>query len=121
VDTPIYETKTTAGAIRIVQDETGVPTLSLEPVIDADPDVIICNVEYSYEGGDAPLVFMQTESRLESVSARKNGRVYGINASLTNRPVPRIIEGFEWMSAMIHPELFPELVEKYMGETAQAG
>ncbi len=118
VDTPIYEMITKAGGISIVQDDTGFPTLSLESVIDADPDVIICNVDYSYEGGDAPLVFMQAESRLESVSARKSGRVYGINASLTNRPVPRIIDGFEWMAAMIHPELFPELVEKYMGEAA---
>ncbi len=121
IDTPIYEMITKAGGISIVQDETGFPTLSLEAVIDADPGVIICNVEYSYEGGDAPLVFMQTESRLESVSARKSGRVYGVNASLTNRPVPRIIDGFEWMAAMIHPELFPDLVEKYMGEAAQAG
>ncbi len=115
IDTPIYEMITKAGGISIVQDETGFPTLSLESVIDADPDVIICNVDYSYEGGDAPLVFMQTESRLKTVSALINGKVYGINASLTNRPVARIIDGFEWMAAMIHPELFPEFVEKYMG------
>ena len=114
-DTPIYEMIAKAGGENIVQDQTGFPTLSLEAVIDADPQVVICNVDNSFTGGDAPLVFMQTEPRLQGLSAEKSGKVYGINASLTNRPVPRIIDGFEWMAAMIHPELFPQFVTKYMG------
>jgi len=114
-DTPIYEMITKAGGSSIVQNQTGFPTLSLESVIAADPQVVICNVDSSFPGGDAPLVFMQTEPRLKTIAARVNGKVYGINASLTNRPVPRIIDGFEWMAAMIHPELFPQFVSKYMG------
>jgi len=116
-DTPIYEMITRAGGYSIVQGQTGFPTLSLESVIDADPEVVICNVDYAFEGGDAPLVFMQSEPRLKTIAARVSGKVYGINASLTNRPVPRIIQGFEWMAAMIHPELFPQFVAKYMGTT----
>ena len=116
-DTPIYEMINKAGGSSIVQNQTGFPTLSLESVIDANPQVVICNVDASFPGGDAPLVFVQTEPRLKTISARVNGKVYGINASLTNRPVPRIIDGFEWMAAMIHPELFPQFVTKYMGTT----
>jgi iron complex transport system substrate-binding protein len=116
-DTPIYEMITKAGGNSIVQDQTGFPTLSLESVIGADPQVVICNVDYSFVGGDAPLVFMQTEPRLKGLAAATSGKIYGINASLTNRPVPRIIDGFEWMAAMIHPELFPQFVTKYMGAT----
>jgi iron complex transport system substrate-binding protein len=115
VDTPIYEMITKAGGSNIVQNQTGFPTISLESVIAADPQVVICNVDSSFPGGDAPLVFMQTESRLKTIAAVVSGKVYGINASLTNRPVPRIIDGFEWMAAMIHPELFPQLVSQYMG------
>ena len=116
-DTPIYEMITKAGGYSIVQNQEGFPTLSLESVIAADPQVVICNVDFSFEGGDAPLVFMQTEPRLKTISALASGKVYGINASLTNRPVPRIIDGFEWMAAMIHPELFPQFVTRYMGAT----
>ena len=57
---------------------------------------------------------MLAEPRLKVVDAVKNGKVYNINASLTNRPVPRIIDGLEWLAALIHPELFPEFVEKYV-------
>ncbi|RJO62204.1 MAG: cobalamin-binding protein [Dehalococcoidia bacterium] len=116
-DTPIYEMITKAGGNSIVQTQTGFPTLSLESVIDANPQVVICNVDYAFPGGDAPLVFVQTEPRLKTIAARVSGKVFGINASLTNRPVPRIIQGFEWMAAMIHPELFPQFVTKYMGTT----
>ena len=115
VDTPIYEMITKAGGYSVVQNQTGFPALSLESVIDANPQVVICNVDSSFPGGDAPLVFVQTEPRLKTIAAVVNGKVYGINASLTNRPVPRIIDGFEWMAAMIHPELFPQFVSKYMG------
>lgn len=117
VDTPIYEMITNSGGKSIVQGQTGFPTISLESLIAADPQVVICNVDYSYAGGDAPLVFMQTEPRLKTIAAVISGKVYGINASLTNRPVPRIIDGFEWMAAMIHPELFPQFVDEYMGTT----
>jgi iron complex transport system substrate-binding protein len=113
VDTPINEMITLAGGVNIVKDITGFPTLSLEEVIAADPQVVIANVE-DYEGGDAPLQAILTEPRLSVISAVAEGRVYGISASLTNRPVPRIIDGCEWLAALIHPELFPEFVEKYV-------
>lgn len=119
-DTPIYEMINLAGGKSIVQSGTGYPTLSLEEVIDSNPQVVVCNVDYSFAGGDAPLQFMLTEPRLKGVAAVTAGRVYGINASLTNRPVPRIIDGLEWMAAMIHPELFPQFVTEYMGTSAAA-
>jgi iron complex transport system substrate-binding protein len=118
-DTPIYEMITEAGGYSIVQDQEGFPTMSLESVIAADPQVVICNVDYAFPGGDAPLIFMQTEPRLKTLSAVTSGKVYGINASLTNRPVPRIMQGFEWMAAMIHPELFPQFVTQYMSSSAK--
>ncbi len=113
-NTPIHEMIRLAGGKSIVGDEViGWPTLALEEVISANPQVIAANVE-SYPGGDAPLQAMFLEPRLAVVDAVKNSQVYGINASLTNRPVPRIIQGFEWLAAVIHPELFPEFVDEYM-------
>jgi len=112
INTPIDDIITKAGGVSIVKD-SGWPTLSLEFVIAANPKVVICNVE-SYHGGDVPLVLMQTETRLKDIDARVFDCVYGIDASLTNRPVPRMLDALEWMAAMIHPELFPQLVDKYM-------
>jgi iron complex transport system substrate-binding protein len=112
-DTPIYEMIAKAGGESIVQNQTGFPTLSLESVIAADPVVVICNVDVSFEGGDAPLIFIKTEPRLKTISAVVNGKVYGINADLTNRPVPRIVDGLEWIAGILHPELFPQFVTQY--------
>jgi iron complex transport system substrate-binding protein len=77
----------------------GWPELSLEQIIDLDPQVVIAN-------HDIPLDALKSDSRLAVVDAFKNGRVYFINADLTNRPGPRIVEGLETMAKMIHPELF---------------
>jgi iron complex transport system substrate-binding protein len=77
----------------------GWPALSLEQVINLDPQVVIAN-------HDIPLDVLMADSRLAVVDAFKNGRVYSINADLTNRPGPRIVEGLETMARMIHPEIF---------------
>jgi iron complex transport system substrate-binding protein len=93
-DTRIHEPIEKAGGVNIaaVAGE-GYPTLSLEMIIDADPQVIIVNTE-DYEGGDESLQAILNEARLSGVDAVVNGRVYGLNADFTNRPTPRIIQGW---------------------------
>jgi iron complex transport system substrate-binding protein len=85
VDTPIHEMINLAGGVNIVKGVTGFPTLALEEVIAANPQVMIANRE-DYPGGDAPYQAVLAEPRLKVVDAVKNGKVYNINASLTNRP-----------------------------------
>lgn len=105
-DTRIHELIEKAGGINIAQVAgEGYPTLALEEVIVANPQVIIANVE-DYEGGEISLQFVLNESRLGGVEALVEGRVYGIDADLTNRPTPRIVEALELMAKMIHPEIF---------------
>lgn len=113
-NTWIHELIEKAGGINIawVAGE-GWPTLALEEVLSANPQVIIANVE-DYEGGDICLQFVLNEPRLKGVDARINQRVYGIDADLTNRPTPRIVEALEWMAGIIHPEIFPEFFDKYV-------
>ena len=77
----------------------GWPTLSLEQVISLNPQVVIVDNE-------ASLLALNSDFRLAGLDAFKNGRVYLINPDLTSRQGPRIIEGLERMSRMIHPELF---------------
>jgi iron complex transport system substrate-binding protein len=105
-DTRIHELIEMAGGINIAEvGGEGYPTLALEEIISLNPQVIIVNTE-DYEGGDASLQAILNESRLSNVDAVVNGQVYGINADLTNRPTPRIVDGLELMAQMIHPELF---------------
>ena len=105
-DTRIHELIELAGGVNIaaVAGE-GYPTLALEEVVYANPQVIIANIE-SYEGGDVSLQYILDESRLSGIDALENGSVYGINADLSNRPTPRIVEALEIIAQMIHPEIF---------------
>lgn len=99
-DTRIHELIEMAGGINIAEVAgEGYPTLTLEEIVAINPGVIIVN-------DDVPLDAILNESRLSDVDAVVNGMVYSINADLTNRPTPRIIEGLELMAEMIHPELF---------------
>jgi len=99
-DTRIHELIEKAGGVNIaaVAGE-GYPTLALEEIINTNPQVIMVN-------DDISLQFILNESRLAVVDAFINGQIYGINADLTNRPTPRIVEALELMAKMIHPEIF---------------
>ncbi len=95
-----------AGGINIAHELTGgyVP-ISLEAVIDANPEVIIADVGMG-SGEDSPLHFSLTETRLRGVDARINNQIYGIDVDLSGRPGPRIVDGLEQFAKAIHPELF---------------
>jgi len=105
-DTFTHELIVKAGGINIAQDLTGdYPTIGLEAVIAANPQVIVA----SYGHGsveDLPLQFALTEPRLSDVDARVNNQVYEIDTSLGSRPGLRIVDGLELLAKMIHPEIF---------------
>jgi len=94
-----------AGGINIAHDLTGYAAISLEAVIDANPQVIITGAGMG-TGTDLPLQFALTEPRLRGVDARINNRVYAILDDLSSRPGPRIVDGLEQFAKAIHPELF---------------
>ncbi|UCD08346.1 MAG: cobalamin-binding protein [Dehalococcoidales bacterium] len=104
-DTRIHELIEKAGGTNIFADTVGYPTIELETLVEANPQVIIAGTGMG-EGADAPFTFANTESRLTDSEARKNNMIYEINTDLVGRPTERMIEGFEQMAKMIHPELF---------------
>ena len=57
-------------------------------------------------GADQTLQYVRTESRLRDTDARKNDRIYSIDANLASRPGPRIVDALEKFAQFIHPELF---------------
>jgi iron complex transport system substrate-binding protein len=93
-----------AGGNNIAHELNGYVSISLEAVLDANPQVMIAGVGMG-EGEDAPLLYIQTESRLASTDARINGRVYSFNMDIISRPGPRIVDALEQLFQLIHPEL----------------
>ena len=106
--TRIHELIAKAGGINIAHELAGdYPTISLEAVILANPQVIVAGSGHG-TGKDLPYQFALTEARLKDVDARQNARVYEIDGDLTSRPGPRIVDGLEKFAEFIHPELFKE-------------
>jgi iron complex transport system substrate-binding protein len=94
-----------AGGTNIVQNLNGYPTITLESVLQADPEVIIAGVSMG-NGNDKPYQFVMNESRLRNAAARQNNRIYSIDLDLAGRAGPRIVDTLEQFAVFIHPELF---------------
>ncbi len=94
-----------AGGTNIARDLAGWTTISLERVIEANPEVMIAGVSHG-TGENLNFQFITTEPRLRNTDARRNNRLYDIDGNLTSRPGPRIIDGLEKFAQFIHPELF---------------
>jgi len=106
-DTRHHELIQMAGGINIIRDITGYAAITLEAIIEANPQVIIAGVGMGI-GEDLPLQFVKTEERLRNVDARISNRIYGVDVDLVGRPGPRIIVALEKFAEFIHPELFKE-------------
>jgi len=98
------------GGTNIAGDINGYQAISLEAVITRNPDVII--VPLSMGKDESPLWnYVNTEQRLQSVNAVKNGRIFRIDGDVALRYGPRSIQALEQFAGYIHPTLFP-LVNK---------
>jgi iron complex transport system substrate-binding protein len=78
---------------------TPYPRLSIEEVIKKDPQLIVFPVG-SAEG--IPPAEQQLWQRWTTLSAVRHGRLHQIQSDLLNRPGPRIAEGVEQLSRIIH-------------------
>ena len=96
-----------AGGINIARDLVGYAGISLEAMIQANPEVIIAGAGHG-SGEVLPLEYVKTEPRLRNVDARIDNRVYAIDADLASRGGPRIVDALEQFAELIHPELFME-------------
>lgn len=92
-----------AGGENIFGDKKGWIMVTLEEVIERDPEVIVASTGHG-EARDLPFNWAKTDERLSAISARKEGRIYQIDADLITRPGPRIVEALKLLSEMIHPE-----------------
>jgi iron complex transport system substrate-binding protein len=94
-----------AGGTNMAGDLTDYADISLESVLEADPEIMIAGVSHG-SGQSLNFQFISSEPRLDGTAARRNNRVYAIDGNLTSRPGPRLVEGLEQFAEFIHPELF---------------
>jgi iron complex transport system substrate-binding protein len=97
-----------AGGKNIFANVSGYPTVSLESVLTAEPQVIIAGTGMG-SGADAPFQWAQNNSFLQGTEARKEGKVFNINTDLAGRYGPRIVDALEEMFRLIHPDLAAKL------------
>ncbi|HUV01840.1 MAG TPA: cobalamin-binding protein [Desulfobacteria bacterium] len=94
-----------AGGENIFADIEDWGTVSIETLIERNPDVII--VAGGHGAAEMkPYDFIMTDARLAVLNARKEGRVCSIDADIIARPGPRIVEALEETAHCLHPDLF---------------
>jgi len=104
--TQIHQLIELAGGTNIARGlDEDYPTLGLETVVAANPQVIIASSGHG-EGAHLPYEFALTDGRLRSTDARIEGQLYEIESDLVARSGPRVVDGLEHLAKMIHPEIF---------------
>ncbi len=97
-----------AGGTNIFQDSfTGHKIVTPEEVIARNPEVIIACSGHG-EAKNKPFDWAKGEPILMATQASKENRIYQINADLTSRAGPRIVDALEYFAHYIHPEIFSE-------------
>jgi iron complex transport system substrate-binding protein len=94
-----------AGGTNIAAELNDYADISLETVLDVNPEIMIAGVSHG-SGQSLNFDFISTEPRLDGTAARQNDRIYAIDGNLTSRPGPRLVDGLEQFAEFLHPELF---------------
>jgi iron complex transport system substrate-binding protein len=103
------ETFETAGGKNIAAYKSGYFIMSLEELIDKNPQVIICDSGH----GGMSIAYDQivNDERLKDVDAVKNDRVYKIDTNIISRPGPRVVDAVEIVHAD-YADFFYEMEEE---------
>lgn len=92
-----------AGGINIAGGlEKAYPMLSMEYVIQQDPQVIILAMDADRTLSDQEKRYWD---RWSSLSAVRDGKIYKVDRDLLNRPGPRILDGLEELARLLHPSI----------------
>ncbi|ODS41829.1 MAG: hypothetical protein MSIBF_00215 [Candidatus Altiarchaeales archaeon IMC4] len=96
------------GANVFADAQTRYPVISLESVLDRDPEIIITNTRDKHTAIDFDEVAGKGE--WQGINAVKNSRMYVIDADIVSRPGPRIVDALEQ---------FAQWIREYGTEDAQ--
>jgi iron complex transport system substrate-binding protein len=104
--TYVHELIEIAGGHNIFEDTPGLwPTVSLEEVLNRQPDVVLLS---QTEEIHVDLEQLRAAPGWRDLQAVRDGRVLQIDADLYNRPGPRVIEAARQLAHLLHPDAFPD-------------
>lgn len=103
-DTFVNEMISLIGAENIFKDEESWISPTEESVLDANPDVILTNVNYV----DDPVSEIIGRQGWDSITAVKNKDVYYIDADSSSRPTPNIIKALKEMAKAVYPDEYKD-------------
>lgn len=86
------------------------PILSIEAIIERDPEVIVVGFHArarGEKGRKALLERLRRDRAWAHVSAVRTGRVYLMNDDMIHRPGPRLAEAVAQLAHLFYPERFP--------------
>lgn len=93
-----------AGGDNIAKNErVPYPSYSLEEIVLRAPEVIIITSMYTEGDYDR---WIEEWKKWDVIPAVRNNRLHIVDSDLIDRPSPRIIQGLEQMTRIIHPEAF---------------
>lgn len=104
-NTFIHEFITLAGGQNVAGDLEGYVTLDLEELVRRNPDII--TVVSTHGGENFPYQFITSDSRLQTLGAVQNKKVFVVDGDVVSRPGPRVVEALRIFASIMHPELFP--------------
>ena len=101
-DTFIHELIEIAGGINLAAGRSAYPRFSKEQVLALEPEVFIIT------SMARQAVFEQVKAewrRWPNIPAVRDERIFLVDSNLFDRPSPRLVDGLELLTRLIHPEL----------------
>lgn len=92
---------TGAGGRNLAGERGSYPRFSWEEILALQPEVVIIA---SMAGGYSEEQLKAQWAKWPDIPAVKNGRVHVVDASLFDRPVPRLADGLVELARLLHPE-----------------
>jgi iron complex transport system substrate-binding protein len=92
-----------AGGENAFSDMDGWKAVSIEDMLERNPDVIIVNSGTGMGGAGKDILYEWAINELKDTSAVKTGRVYVIDADIISRPSYRLVYALEDIVSFLHP------------------
>ncbi|MCL2740925.1 MAG: ABC transporter substrate-binding protein [Oscillospiraceae bacterium] len=96
------------GAVNVLAHIDGWVQISEEAVVDANPDVILTNVNYNYYPADAAAEVADIMARpgWDALTAVADGAVHYIDTDSSSQPTQNVAKALMEMARAIYPELY---------------
>jgi len=103
----VHEIIETAGGKNIFADvQAAYPRISPEAVVARDPEIIL----FPHQHGTGDIFAQEIINRpgWGTITALREGKIFGLEADKFSRPGPRLVEAVEELAVIFYPELWPE-------------